>query len=154
MKRLISIPAFLCLGLLGCSNDEKVMIQQQEPVKTFFKAHLTGDSEVPTHSSNAYGAFDATFTSSDRSLAYELSTTAVPGTSFKPTVAHIHKGNPGVNGNSEIIFDLGPVDVAAVRKSITLTPDQVAILKRGEYYIHIHSLAFPEGDIRGQIRSQ
>lgn len=65
--------------------------------------------------------------------------------------AHIHEGAPGSAG--PVVYDLGPllvgneiigqlplIDIASLNKFLS-----------GDYYINIHTAAFPNGEIRGQI---
>ncbi len=112
---------------------------------------MSGDAEVPTHSSNAQGLFEATYNPTGTILTYTLTYSFVPGTTFTPTAAHIHKGGRGVDGNATIVFDLGVITGSPMTGSFVLTAEQLNILKINGYYVHIHSTVFPEGDIRGQI---
>jgi len=62
-----------------------------------------------------------------------------------PTAAHIHSGAPGVNG--PVVLDLG---AALSPIEITMTLAQYAEFST-DHYVNIHSMVFPEGDIRGDI---
>ncbi len=116
-----------------------------------FGALLAGEQEVPTHSSNGYGTFSASLNRVSNKLDYQLTYGASKGTVFSPTVIHIHKGRPGIDGNQFIVFDLGEARTNPVAGEISLTESQLDDLEAGLLYIHIHSSIFPEGDIRGQI---
>jgi len=75
------------------------------------------------------------------------------GLTGNPTAAHIHTGAPRVNGG--IICAL--TVTAATSGSVTgtcaaFTPAQIALLKRGQLYINIHTAMFPGGEVRGQIQ--
>jgi hypothetical protein len=154
MKHSAPFFALLCSSLvfLSCNKDDNAT--PVSPATIHYAATLAGEQEVPTHSSNASGTFTATYTTSAQSLSYTLTYSAVPGTTFAPTVAHIHKGLPGVDGNATIVFDFGSVVSSPLSGNIAVTAVQLADLNNGQYYVHLHSNAFPNGDIRGQITKQ
>lgn len=156
MKHILILSLF-SIFLFGCKKENSSSLNNNnnnpDPLaKSNYRAVMSGDAEVPTHSSNAQGLFEATYNPTGTTLSYTLTYSAVPGTIFTPTVAHIHKGAPGVDGNSTIIFDLGSVTASPMTGNLTLNAEQLNILKSSGYYVHIHSAVFPEGDIRGQIR--
>ena len=80
----------------------------------------------------------------DQSVTYEVTTTGLSG-----TMAHIHVGAAGVNGNIIVTLAGGPTVWAGT--STPLEPDQVALLKAGRLYVNVHTAANPNGEIRGQI---
>lgn len=63
--------------------------------------------------------------------------------------AHIHKGAPGVAGGIVFPFASGTSPIHAVWN---LTPSDVTDLLGGQLYVNVHSIAFPLGEIRGQIQ--
>ena len=65
------------------------------------------------------------------------------------TAGHIHQGAPGVNGG--VIFGLSGNGTTPINEVISVSPAQVAVLQAGNYYINVHSGAYPSGEIRGQI---
>ena len=97
----------------------------------------------------AYGAGSLLFDAASAQLSYVVNIEGIPAA----TMTHIHKGNIGVNG--PVIIDLlhGAVFTPAVTLSgtVALTPSQVADLYAGNYYINVHTLANPGGEIRGQV---
>lgn len=70
-----------------------------------------------------------------------------------PTMAHIHAGAAGTNG--AVIVELqavsGQPQQYTVPPNTVLTSDQIEAFKNGGLYINIHSAAFPNGELRGQI---
>jgi len=62
---------------------------------------------------------------------------------------HIHLGAPGVNGG--VIFPFSGLGVSPINEVISVSPAEVAVLFANNYYVNIHTVAFPAGEIRGQI---
>ena len=72
------------------------------------------------------------------------------GLSSAETAAHIHgAADPGKN--ADVIFPL-PLGDYKAGVTAALTPAQVADLSADKWYVNIHSSAFPNGEIRGQIK--
>lgn len=129
---------------------------------------IDGTQEVPANGSQAYGS--ASFTLDDQTwlLTGSMTTTGLPYRTptgaQNVTGAHIHSPGPvGING--PVVFNLitnaiggTPVDLPG---GITLyawsgtlggnQPQILADLIAGNSYINVHSVAFPGGEIRGQI---
>jgi hypothetical protein len=114
-----------------------------------YRAVLTGGSETPPNASAATGTGSLTLDTGTKMMTASVTTGGIVG-----TMAHIHQGVPGVAG--PIIFPLaesyGGSGVWSVQ--MTLTDDQIATLRAGNYYFNVHSGAFPAGEIRGQIVPQ
>ncbi|MDP1848178.1 MAG: CHRD domain-containing protein [Solirubrobacteraceae bacterium] len=139
------------------------------------RASLHGYEEVPVVSSTGSGTFRATVTPSGDGFAYRLSYSGLEG---NVTQAHIHLGQPSVNGGISVFFcsNLGngpagtqacPPSPATVTGTIApadvigpaaqgVAPGEMAELMRairaGVTYANVHSSLFPSGEIRGQIR--
>jgi hypothetical protein len=111
---------------------------------TLFVFHLSGDQEAPPVATAERGGCMARF----NSAASELTLICTHDVA-SPTVMHIHRGAPGVNG--PVVFDLGsPVSPVSATWS-GMTPADVADLMSGNLYINIHTAGRPAGAIRGQI---
>jgi hypothetical protein len=70
------------------------------------------------------------------------------------TASHIHgPALPGIN--APIIFALSGVSGATSgsipTQSFPITPTQLGYLQTGQLYFNVHTVAFPGGEIRGQI---
>ncbi|HLP04337.1 MAG TPA: CHRD domain-containing protein [Paludibacter sp.] len=112
-----------------------------------FTATLNGASEVPTNASAATGTANFTY---DKTT-YILKGT-VTFTGITPTAGHIHKGAPGVSGG--VIFPLtsaSPLTSPINFTSSPLNEEQRADLMANMYYVNLHTAAFPNGEIRGQL---
>lgn len=134
------------------------------------RAELSGFEEVPPILTPAEGTFEVRITDDQSALEYELS---YANLSAPVTAAHIHFGQPGVNG--EVIAFLcggngkpscpereGTVTGRIVAADIRAIPSQglaagdlagaIRIIQTGNAYANVHTTMFPAGEIRGQIR--
>jgi hypothetical protein len=109
---------------------------------------LSADQIFPKPASTAMGAGDLTF---------DLISGAVTGgvnlTGINATLAHIHEGYAGENGDVQLNFVKDPADANHWTPDTTqvLTADQINFLLDGELYLNVHSAAYQTGEIRGQI---
>ena len=67
-----------------------------------------------------------------------------------PTKIDLH-GPAAATENGPALMSL-PITDSPVSGQITLTPDQAGLLLTGKLYVDIHSKAFADGEIRGQIQ--
>ncbi|HVF77922.1 MAG TPA: CHRD domain-containing protein [Solirubrobacteraceae bacterium] len=140
------------------------------------KGALDGFEEVPAVSTTASGKFRAVVTPSENGFTYKLSYSALEG---DVTQAHIHVGQPGVNGGVSVFFcsNLGngpagtqacPPGPATVEGTIeaagVLGPaaqgiaagelaELIGAIRGGVTYANVHSTKFPGGEIRSQLRA-
>ena len=142
--------------------------------ETHFLARLRGFEEVPALSNFAFGRFHAVLSEDGTELTYTLSYRQVQGI---VTQAHIHLGNPGVNGGIMVFLcsNLGngpagtqacPADPAVISGTITAV-DVLAVaaqdvpagsfrefrnaVRQGYAYANVHSTLYPGGELRGQL---
>jgi len=110
-------------------------------------ARLAGAEEVPPTSSTATGT---------GTLVIDPITRAASGgitiSGMTATMAHIHLAAAGVNGPVIVTLTNTSGNVWAVPANTTLTAEQLKAYKQGSLYYNAHSLLFPGGEIRGQIR--
>jgi len=130
-----------------------------------FSASLSGANEVPPVSSDGTGLATFSLNESQTALEYNLITYGLEGT----TMAHIHIGPAGVNGPVGV-FLFGPEANGVTRDGVlaqgTITEaDLMAVagvfdgtmatlidlLRAGTAYANVHTLAYPAGEIRGQV---
>jgi hypothetical protein len=126
---------------------------QIDPYQPFgrFATLLTEAAEVAAAQSEASGL--ATFQLSEypaTTLQYEVSVSNIPTV----TLAHIHEGLPGVSGPP--IFTLtgqqGELSQAnPLGGAVALNAGQLLDLLTGYYYVNVHTVEHPGGQIRGQI---
>ena len=109
-------------------------------------AFINGAQQVPANNSAATGTFEGTYTSSNKQLTY---TVTYQGPT--PSIAHIHLGAPGVSGAVAIPFaNL----TSPITGTVTLADDQAAQLLNNGMYVNMHSTAFPNGEICGDIKKK
>ena len=133
-----------------------------------FSTHLIGYNEVPAI--NTAGQADLTLTIGTNQLTFSLTYSGLSG---PPSAAHVHIGQPGVNGGVSFFFCGGggkpscpaatsgtvtgtvlPADIQAIQgfPAGDLNP-VIAAIRAGITYANMHSASFPAGEIRGQLRS-
>ena len=131
------------------------------------RTSLSGFQEVPPKLTNGHGT--VTLRLGVRSIDYVLT---YSGLSSDARAAHLHFAQKGVNGGIFAFLCGGggkpdcPPQGGTVRGTITAAnilalPDQglregdfagaVRIIRSGDAYANVHSVTFPEGEIRGQL---
>ncbi|MBJ6725021.1 CHRD domain-containing protein [Geomesophilobacter sediminis] len=130
-----------------------------------FHAKMKGDDEVPAVKTKATGTAEFALSKDGKELAYKVSVKNI----VSPNAAHIHLGKKGESGGP--VLDLfkgqkkrqGKVsgllaqgiasdkDLIGDLQGKTLA-DLVAQIKAGDAYVNVHTEAFPDGEIRGQIK--
>jgi hypothetical protein len=139
-----------------------------------FRAHATGDEEVPSNDSRAQGQAVFQLSKEGTALSYRLNVANIQNV----TQAHIHCAPEGLNGSvalwlypstppaqlipgrSSGVLGAGvatganivPVaDSAVCPGGIASLADLVEKIRTGGAYVNVHTAQFPPGEIRGQI---
>jgi hypothetical protein len=107
---------------------------------------LSGAQEVPAVSSSGSGSLDATFDRSSRKLTYQVTYSGLSGPA---TAAHFH-GPAAAGQNAGVQVPIAS-PASPMRGEATLTEAQAADLMAGRWYVNVHTAAFPNGEIRGQV---
>ncbi len=141
-----------------------------------FDARLRGYKEVPAVSTPASGSFEAELSHDETSIEWTLTYTRLEAS---PTQAHIHFGQPNVNGGVAVWLcsnlespptpaGVQPCPAAPATISGTIEADDVvgptaqgiepgafdelvAALEAEVTYANVHTTKFPGGEIRGNI---
>ncbi len=146
--KIIDLRILLVLVLFAssCQKDDTVTPSAAgESTSLNFTATLKGSNEVPANPSTATGFGIATFDKVSKVLSM-----SVVYSNITPRAMHIHKAAAGVNG--PVIIDLGSSPFPAqVQLNQKLTVGQEDSLMRSLLYVNVHSLAYPAGEIRGQL---
>lgn len=136
-----------------------------------YRAHLSGSDEVPPVATRAQGQAIFKLSKDGTELSYKLIIANIDDV----TQAHIHCGAEGVNG-PVVAFLFGFVDGGVTTNGVlvtgVITPDNVIarpdseacpggisdfddlldLIVSGNAYVNVHTVAYPAGEIRGQIR--
>lgn len=132
-----------------------------------FKAHLSGDQEVPPAETNATGQTNFKLSKDGTSLEYKLIVANIENV----RMAHIHVAPAGENGGVVVwlypdappaqviegwtngILAEGTItseDLVGALEDATLQ-DLIDLLTAGQAYVNVHTDQYPGGEIRGQI---
>lgn len=114
---------------------------------TIFYANLNGAQEVPPTNSTGTGTATLELSPDEQTATLALN---FAGLSSTQTAAHIHGPAPA-GTKAGVLFGLPDCQVSDFR--FTLTPAQAQDLKNGLWYVNVHSLNFPDGEIRGQFQT-
>ena len=127
------------LTTVSCKKDTT----STENFYVAFKATLSGANEIPPNSSGATGTVLATYNKNTKSLALNVFWTGV-----NPTAAHIYSGSTGAP-----VYTF-PNLVIPINTSFTLSAIQEADLLANLFYVNVHTAAYVNGEIRGQLVRQ
>jgi hypothetical protein len=139
----------LALAAAGCGDDDNRSLFEASP--------LSGANEVPSNASGASGS--AGFDVDGSTVSYSVEVRGITGILF----AHVHSGAAGTNGPVRVNLFLGPqtgaVDGLLVQGTFTSSDvvgisfeDLLSEMRAGTAYVNVHTVAFPGGEIRAQLR--
>ena len=143
----ISPVAFLILFTAQCSK------YHGESEKYTVDGPGSGMQVVPASISAATASMVGDYNSGNNTLSGTLSWTGLSGA---PTIIHLHGfAKPGRNNIYQFVLVKVPVVASgSMTFQSIFTEAQEASLTAGLYYYDIHTAAFPEGEVRGQILLQ
>ena len=114
-----------------------------------FSAELNGSEQVPSVTTNAKGVASFMLNPTQDTLCVNVSFTGLSGSAIE---MHIHDGFKGSNGPD--IVDLS-ASIVGNRASTIVTGTALSAIKPklfvGGLYLNVHTVANPDGEIRGQI---
>jgi hypothetical protein len=176
--RTSTFPALLTLAALaaGCADqapsptdslEATVSVSFSRADPTNAHTHLSGDEEVPARDTQAQGQLKLKLSGDGSSIAYKLIATNIdniqqahlhlaPAEVNGPIVAWLYPAAPpaqlipgrhtGILAEGEITVLVGPMagqDIADLWEQI----------QAGNVYGNVHTVQFPGGEIRGQVRT-
>lgn len=139
MKKLFGATAFVTVILFTALTSRAET----------YTAYLSPAQEVPAAASTGSGRaivkLNAAGTSIDWAIVFNGMTSA-------QTLSHIH-GPAAIGVNAAVVINFGTVGGTSGTLSGTaaITPTQVGQLRSGQFYVNIHSVNFPNGELRGQL---
>lgn len=107
---------------------------------------LNGSKEVPANASTATGTASVGLQPFTLEVTGGVATTGLTG-----TASHIHEGAAGVSGAVAFGLTDGGTGTWLLPAATRLTPSQFDAWRSGNLYVNVHSVAFPGGEIRGQL---
>ncbi|MEO5660708.1 MAG: CHRD domain-containing protein, partial [Polaromonas sp.] len=110
-------------------------------------ASLSGAEEVPPTTSTATGVGQLVVDPATRAASGRITLSGIAA-----TAAHIHLAAAGTNGPINVPLTNAGGNVWEVPANTVLTAVQFSAYKQGNLYYNAHSVTFPNGEIRGQIR--
>ncbi|WP_316634661.1 CHRD domain-containing protein [uncultured Flavobacterium sp.] len=138
MKTLLRFSAIFLLYLIGvsCSSHNDT---PYTPVMVTFAADLT---PVAGTGSMAHG--NATLTLNQDAKTFQITVTY---TGITPNHGHIH----GADGAIVFPFPDAVVATSPIMLNFNITDAQMAELMANHYYVNLHTIAFPAGEISGTL---
>lgn len=112
---------------------------------------LEGSQEVPAVSTNASGDGYALVNTADFGIELVALTEGVDDA----TMAHIHTGRIGQNGDVLVGLEQSADDLGkwVTPAETAITAEIFEVLASGGHYVNVHTPAYPDGELRGQIVS-
>ncbi|SFD58353.1 CHRD domain-containing protein [Chitinophaga sp. CF118] len=113
-------------------------------------ASLNSGNEVPSNPTSGTGTLSGTYNPSTYKVTYTLTWT---GLTDVPIAMHFHgPALAGVNAGVEVpITGFASTASGTLSSSATFSVSQGTELTDGKMYVNIHTTAYPNGEIRGQI---
>jgi hypothetical protein len=125
-----------------------VFVSAASAATVSYTARLSGRSEIPKTTSKGKGKFDGALDTQTKVLKYKLTFNGLSGPA---TAAHLH-GPANRSQTAGVIAPLGDANpTSPVTGEVTLTDEQVNMLRSAKVYANIHTAANPSGEIRGQL---
>jgi hypothetical protein len=141
MKRRITVLVLVLAAAFATATPAQAA--PQRPRSTSFIAFMNGHNEVPPADPDATGV--AMFSlKRNGQLCWVIFTHKVDGTL---TGAHIHLGEAGKTGPVVVALMTTHVGCTWVNKKLAWA---IRMYPMG-YYVNVHSTAFPNGALRGQL---
>ena len=145
IREVIRWSGMIALGLL-CAGARPAAADQL----TSFTALLNGAQENPPVASPSQGVAFITFNKDNSNLCYMISYSPL---SSSEILAHFH-GPAAPGQNAPILHQISPSPTplgSPKRGCVTITKDEAKQLKKGLFYVNVHSTTSPNGEIRGQV---
>ncbi|HEX6377036.1 MAG TPA: CHRD domain-containing protein [Allosphingosinicella sp.] len=138
----------LAVGAVALAGCETVKEEVDEVVGNNFRADLNGASEVPGPGDpDGWGKAAIAINDAANTICTDLEVRDIGDV----TAAHIHRGGPGVAGppvvNLDAPDDNDSDDCDTVDDALV---DEIRN-NPGGFYVNVHTAAYPDGAIRGQI---
>jgi Cu/Zn superoxide dismutase len=111
-----------------------------------FTSILDGSEEIPAVNTPALGIASAIYTSNTNVLELNILATNLSG---PITGFHLHRGASGTTG--PVVQNLESFVIGSTVMVKLDAGDYIPALRNGDIYVNIHTEAYPNGEIRGQL---
>lgn len=142
---LLGLFLTLGFGFVACDDDDDDDTPQNEV--RFRNLTLTGPQETPPNTSTNTATIDAVYNKDTNVLTYTITWTG-----FEVTNMHFHKRTDPQPGPVVLPIPKVPATattfVSPLTSSQTLTDAQETELLANEWYLNLHTAAFPGGEVR------
>ena len=129
----------MAVGLAACVSDVPTR-------PTSLTVTLNASQEVPPVASTAQGTGSVVLDRATRVMTYTVNYAGLTGPLQQ---AHFH--GPAVTGKNAGVVVPITVTASPLQGRAQLTEAQAADLVGGGWYINLHTTAYPNGEIRGQV---
>jgi hypothetical protein len=133
--------------LTGCAQFESFFSSTPANI-IVLTAHLDGASEVPSNGRLGEGDAVVRYNRETGELDWEVQYERMSG---PITGAHIH-GPAGPDANGPVVIQFSNTGVSPIKGRTRIRPVQARELVSGLWYVNLHTLAHPNGELRGQLR--
>jgi CHRD domain len=141
MKKLI--PRAVAVALVGVAL---FAVASAGAANTTLSVSMNGKQEVPKGDPNGKGTAKVTLQPSKGRVCFNLTWHRIGN----PVASHIHQGKKGTSGPIVIPFFAGTAKHTGCVKAAKSLINKIA-KKPSNYYVNIHTAAFPGGALRGQL---
>jgi hypothetical protein len=135
--------ALVATAVAGCASMRGASGSQET-----YQATLSGSQEVPPATTAGTGTADVRYNANNQMLSWSVTHSGLTG---PVTAAHIH-GPAGPGANAGVLIPFTNVGGATITGEAKITPEQLAQLTSGQWYVNLHTARYPGGEIRGQLR--
>ena len=115
---------------------------------------LTGSQEVPPVTTGAQGTATAELDGDELTVTGSFSNLSSDLNPVAGSAAHVHNAPEGQTGG--IVFNLEVTSTdnrsGTFRGSKTLSDEEKDLFEDGNFYVNVHSVNFPMGELRGQFK--
>lgn len=113
-----------------------------------FRARLSPMPTTPQTVNEILGEGEVILTLSGNTLTVEG---RFEGMSSTATAAHVHNGPPAQPGPVIHTLNISDASAGEITAQLQLSDEQIAELKANNFYIQIHSVNNPPGELRGWV---
>ena len=138
----------LMTAFVACNNDDDNTNPTPTNQVINLKADINGLQEKPSSTtSTATGTMMGMLDTTSNVLSY-----TVTYQGLTPTGGHIHRVD-SANGTGAVVIPFASL-TSPISGTASLRKAQRDSILAGQYYVNLHSAAYPNGEIRGDIKKQ